>query len=427
MRQMIYLAGCCLLTLPLAQAVALSDEPWKTNDPIVVVEREMAREATRSGTNTLLWRFYVGPKLEIVDHILDEVIADSSVNNIWRFSTDNGRTWSQPLNLPDTLQHHEGVDYTMSVHTTGYDPTSDRLVGLWHRQVRFGGKFHNFCYYATSSDLGRTWSNPKQLRYEPGNVDFDPQNPLNPEFLDYNQAKPASNILVCRDGTLVVAMAHANAVKDPNELRAWRMGSLCFMGKWDPDVEDYRWTAGERIEISPDWSGRGLMEPSAVELTGGRILIIWRGSNNPTTDIQGRKWFSLSTDGGRTLAPVTDLRYDDGTQFYSPSSYHRMLRHSQNGNLYWIGNICPEPPSGNLPRRPLVIAEIDETIPALKKGTVTVIDDLQPGDSPKLQLSNFSTFENRETHAIELFLTRLGANPDDFWRASTYRYILRIK
>ena len=423
MRQTIFLAGFCLLMLPVAEA----DEPWKTNERIVVVEREMVREATRPGTNALLWRFYVGPNLEMVDHILDEVISDSSVNNMWRFSTDNARTWSEPLHLPDSLKHHEGVDYTMFVHTTGYDPASERLVGLWHRQVRFGGKYHNFCYYAVSSDLGRTWSDPKQLRYEPGSVDFDPKNPRNPEFLNYNQAKPASNILVYRDGTLVVAMAHANAIKDPNEIRAWRMGSLCFIGKWNADEKDYHWTPGERIEISPSWSGRGLMEPSSAELNDGRILIIWRGSNNPTSDIPGRKWYSLSTDGGRTLAPVSDLRYDDGTQFYSPSSYHHILRHSQNGKLYWVGNICSTPPSGNLPRRPLVIAEIDETVPALKKDTVTVIDDLRPGDSDKLQLSNFSIFENRETHAIELFLTRLGANPQDFWRANSYRYVLRIK
>ena len=29
-----------------------------------------------------------------------------------------------------------------------------------------------------------------------------------------------------------------------------------------------------------------------------------------------------------TLGPVEELKYDDGSSFYSPSSYHRMIRHS---------------------------------------------------------------------------------------------------
>ena len=100
-----------------------------------------------------------------------------------------------------------------------------------------------------------------------------------------------------------------------------------------------------------------------------------------------------------TLGPVRELKYDDGSSFYSPSSYHRMIRHSMSGKLYWIGNISAAPPSGNSPRYPLVIAEVDETIPALKKSTVTVIDDKQPGQTDAIQFSNFSLLEDRESHA----------------------------
>ncbi len=135
----------------------------------------------------------------------------------------------------------------------------------------------------------------------------------------------------------------------------------------------------------------------------------------------------MSEDGGRTLSPVAEWKYDDGDRFYSPSSIHRFLRHSQKGKLYWVGNICGDPPSGNSPRYPLIIAEVDETIPALKRETVTVIDTKAPGESPKLQLSNFSLLENRETHDIEIYLTRLGADPDDFWGSDAYRYTLRLK
>lgn len=225
---------------------------------------------------------------------------------------------------------------------------------------------------------------------------------------------------------MVHCVAHANAAADAkNDERAWRMGSLAFLGKWNAEERDYTWTAGERVEISPDVSSRGLMEPFAAELEDGRLLVIWRGSNTAKTP--GRKWFSVSTDGGRTLTSPEELKYDDGSRFYSPSSFHRMLRHTVTGKLYWVGNICPKPPSGNSPRYPLIIAEVDEALPALKRKTVTPIDDRRDEDSARLQLSNSSCFEDRESHALEVYLTRLGEDADDFWGASAYKYTLTLK
>jgi hypothetical protein len=58
---------------------------------------------------------------------------------------------------------------------------------------------------------------------------------------------------------------------------------------------------------------------------------------------------------------------------------------------------------------------------------VTAIDDRQPADSERLQLSNFSLLENRETHALEIYLTRIGADPKDFWGADAYKYTLTVK
>ena len=162
-----------------------------------------------------------------------------------------------------------------------------------------------------------------------------------------------------------------------------------------------------------------LMEPEAAELENGDVFVVWRGSDTPETP--GRKWFSLSTDGGRTLGPVRELAYDDGSRFYSPSSYHRMIRHGVTGRLYWIGNVCAEPPRGNSPRYPLVIAEVDEILPALKRGTVSAIDDRRPGQGPEVQYSNFSLLEDRETHELELYLTDYGADPAD-----CHRYRLRF-
>jgi hypothetical protein len=104
-----------------------------------------------------------------------------------------------------------------------------------------------------------------------------------------------------------------------------------------------------------------------------------------------------------------------------------MIRHSVTRKLYWLGNICAEPPAGNSPRYPLVIAEMDEAIPALKRRTVTAIDDRQPGQPAALQFSNFALLEDRETHALELYLTTYGQDPGSVYTADCYRYVLKLK
>ena len=386
------------------------------------MKKEVFFKSPRPKACAYVNRDYVGPGLELTEIQSLEEKSDFLTELRCRLSKDNGRTWSDAWTIPDTEFRHAGVAFYEGPGPKVYDPASGALVEIWLRQVEQEGRFNNFSYYRLSRDFGKTWTPPKQLCYEPGE-EFNAEKPLAPGFLGNNHAYCGSNILRHGNGTLIHAVAHANAPGDPqNDRRPWRMGSLCFVGKWDPGANDYRWTAGRRVEISPEWSSRGLMEPELAELADGRVLVIWRGSNTAATP--GRKWCSVSSDGGMTLAEVRELKYDDGTRFYSPSSYHRMLRHSVTGKLYWVGNICPEPPDGNSPRYPLVIAEVDEKTPALRRNTVTVIDDRQPSDSPSVALSNFSLLENRETHAIEVYVSRLGANPDDFWGSDAYRCTL---
>jgi hypothetical protein len=326
---------------------------------------------------------------------------------------------------PSSNVSYQGITVWEGSGCKLYDLQSGVLVEMWLRQIAQKAIYSNFTYYRFSRDHGQTWTQPKQLRYEPGDA-FDPQNPVKPSFLKPNQAYFGNNLLRHSNGTLIHCVAHANAPNDSgNDRRAWKMGSLCFIGNWNRDRQDYDWKAGQRIEIFPEKSSRGLMEPEVAELRGGRLLVVWRGSNTAKTP--GRKWFSISKDGGQTLDEVKEFGYDDGSIFYSPSSYHRMLRHSVTKKLYWIGNICIEPPSGNSPRYPLVIAEVDETIPALKRHTVTVIDDRRPGQPAAIQFSNFSLLENRETHELELHLTTYGQDPSNVYAADNYKYTLLLQ
>jgi len=83
------------------------------------------------------------------------------------------------------------------------------------------------------------------------------------------------------------------------------------------------------------------------------------------------------------------------------------LRHST-GRLFWLGNILPTNPTGNRPRYPFVIGEVDRISGALQRETVTVIDDRGPGDGELLSLANFYAREDRETREIVLHMSRQG-------------------
>ena len=411
----------CLLAVSLLAADTAEPPPWKVNKPIVTVKKELFYKHPRPLAAATGYDEYIGPKLERKETRALEVADDVSGESTAKFSTDNGRTWADFQAVEDHSPELKGLGGGPTV----YDPNSGVLVGMFMRQYSLGTTWNNFTYYRYSRDFGRTWTKPKQLTYEPGE-EFDQKNPLKPGFLQKNQAYRGCNIEICRNGTLVHCVAFANAPNDPNnDKQTWRMGSLCFVGKWDPKAEDYNWKAGKRVEISPDVSSRGLMEPEVAELKDGRLLVVWRGSDTPKTP--GRKWFSISKDGGLTLTDPAEWKYDDGSQFYSPSAWHRMLRHSVSGKLYWFGNICPEPPEGNWPRYPLIIAEVDEKTAALKRSTVTAIDDRKPGQSNRLQFSNFSLLENRETHELEMLLTIYSEDPSDWRNADCYKYTLTLK
>ena len=98
-----------------------------------------------------------------------------------------------------------------------------------------------------------------------------------------------------------------------------------------------------------------------------------------------------------------------------------------------IGNISDTPPEGNWPRRPLCIAEVDEETTALVIASVRVVDDYEPGAdaSERVQFSNFSLIENRETGDLEMYLTRYGEfgeiGTPRYYESDVFRYVLSFK
>ena len=251
------------------------------------------------------------------------------------------------------------------------------------------------------------------IRYQDG-PDYDPAKLRDPAFVGTNYAVFYYNIIPAPGG----------GVMFPADTSG---GARVFIGRWDKGERRYRWTAGALVSISPKLSGY-VAEPWLAVLGDGRILLDLRGTNRGTEPrAPGRHWYSLSSDGGKTWTEPADWRYDDGEQFFSPATMAKVLRHSRTGKLYWFGNISRGPTSGNSPRYPFYIAEIDESRPAIKRATCTVIDDYAPRrDTPAVQFSNFFVFENRQTHEFELYLSPYGQYAN-VYQASVYQYVITLK
>ncbi|MDD5678619.1 MAG: hypothetical protein PHW60_11635 [Kiritimatiellae bacterium] len=355
----------------------------------------------------------------------EERFTTSSASDVYlhhqrRISADNGRTWSDLEPIKDMVAQtpQGGIAAYLCAHTVDrkrgavYQPLMRRLwPGMkaytmpWDKAYKTPLIDHTFVIENAGTQ--------RMMKYEEG-PDFDPENPFDPAFCKTNRAYYGSGMAIGDDSAVFFPLSCITS-NGRNEDR-----QCIVLMRRDPVGGD--WRTSNQQYISPDLSSRGLLEePDAAILRNGNILVVCRGHNTVATP--GRKWMLLSTDGGRTLGPVDEFRYDDGSSFYSPSSIHRFVRSSKTGRLYWIANILPRPPEGGRPRYPLQICEIDEDIPAVKKGTLCVIDNRRENEPELIQLSNFSVIENRETLDMEIYLSRLGEDPKRPMRSGVYRYI----
>ncbi len=436
-------------------ASALQEGGGAASVPICDVTREIYARSPGPGIAAIVSVQYLGPGLRRREIHAREAKSDLGEKFRVRTSEDNGRTWTgfEPLGLgTDALRQGENFMEELSF-AVQYDPASRRTIEILFRRVFLGdpekamaaywkGEIRMFdhCFYRLSADDGRTWTEPRQLLYEDG-ARFDPENWAEPGFLAANQMYGGYEITPLSNGRIaypaIVSVPYEEDAEDRETCRAvpWYAGRdrvygvLCFIGSWRADKGDYDWTSSRPVWVKRRVSTRGFAEPALAELADGRLMMELRGSNvhlDPQR-FPGRKWLSLSSDGGRTWGPAADLRFDTGEQFWAPATFAKLIRSSRTGKLYWIGNISRGPAEGNGPRYPLTIAEIDERLAALKKNTLTAIDDRGPGDAAGLQLSNFSLLENRETGELEIFLTRLGERSDSIFSADAYKYTLKLR
>ncbi|MFH1007163.1 MAG: exo-alpha-sialidase [Candidatus Latescibacterota bacterium] len=348
-------------------------------------------------------------------------------------SDDNGRTWSEPEQLPQAVRH-EGD--TVIEFGTGTPVIVDAERGVCIRfsreivmpggQVLEGCK-HRKIFYEVSRDNGATFGALKQL-IEQG-PEFDAGHYMKGVFDGQNSATMGALLVLSRREILlpvyIFPVDETGALYNP--FGSYTFGDVGFLrGTLTEDAEDVAWETTQIIRVDPDLSIRGLDEPTLTRPSDGRILCICRGTHGARGDATpGGSWVSVSSDEGRSWSAVRRLGYDDGGMLYLPSSISHLIRHSS-GKLYWISNIVPAPAQGNSPRYPLTIARINEESPSVIRESMTVIDTRQEGEAETLQLSNFSVYEDRETGEIVVTLARLFPQDPNDWTAPCVKYALAL-
>ena len=362
---------------------------------------------------------YIDGKLTREELWSSECESDAPREHKRRTSPDNGRTWSEFESIETQVNEQRPDGGLLTARcSTHFDLNTNTLYRIILRRLWPGMKLYTYNWQTGEhpfDDHVSILENErvdKLMRYEEG-PEFDPANPFAPAFCIANRSYPGSGMAFAPDGTAYYPIVCYKS----GTSYSFNRGGVRLMRR---DAKSGQWSASAPQYIGPEISSRGLLEPDVALLKNGDLLIVCRGSDTPTTP--GRKWMCRSSDGGRTLSPVEEFRWSDGSRFYSPSSFHRFFRASRNGTLYWIGNIVPEPPHGNLPRHPLQIVEVDERKAALIKDSLIVVDDRREGEPVAMQLSNWSQLENRETLDWEIYLTRIGENAERFWESGVFRY-----
>ncbi|MCD6335304.1 MAG: exo-alpha-sialidase [Candidatus Latescibacteria bacterium] len=281
-------------------------------------------------------------------------------------------------------------------------------------------------YRQGSDDNGKTFGPLKQL--VEGGPEFDATHYMKGVFDGKNSATMSSHLVLSSREILVAA--YIFPIDENGELYnlfgGYTFGDVGFiLGTLTEDASDMTWETTQIIRIDPALSIRGFSEPTLARLQDGRILCICRGSGGAKGDATpGGSWVTVSPDEGRSWSAVRRLEFDDGGMLFVPSSISHLLRHS-NGRLYWIANIVPAPPSGNGPRYPLVLVEINEDSLSVIRESMTLIDTKQEGEADSLQLSNFGVYEDRETGEIIVTAAHLFAKDPDDWTAPCVKYSIQ--
>ncbi|HEY0769655.1 MAG TPA: hypothetical protein VGD31_04920, partial [Sphingobacteriaceae bacterium] len=112
-------------------------------------------------------------------------------------------------------------------------------------------------------------------------------------------------------------------------------------------------------------------------------------------------------NGGKSWTKPEPLGFDNEKPLYSPSAMSTLFKHSS-GRYFWVGNMTEKNSEGNLPRWPLVMAELDPGNLKLISNSLLVLDTQKEEDKSRgrLDISHITLMEDRLTKEIILTYPR---------------------
>ena len=379
------------------------------------------------------WAAYCSAKRPRLCQVYHEQRDSDRPDDVFRrFSDDNGKTWGRAEVIHTCTRRGEYV-IRHGVGPALFDADRNRFL-LFELEDTLKGddlmasRAYRRIFYQVSADEGKTFS-PRMPVVEKGQ-EFSPEHPMRGIVIGKTAAMVGGQPIRTSSGKIILplyfwALDENGEFYLPYKAKGvpWFINVMFLIGTWSEDSSTLEWQSSDVVSIDPKLSTEGLDEPAVAELSDRkRLVAIYRGSNDRgAPGMTSHKWTTVSSDGGRTWTKPAPLCYSDGGGLYSSSSYSALLRHS-NGKLYWIGNISPTNPDGMSPRYPLVIAEIDQQNLGVKRQSVIIVDTRRDGER-EVSLSNFGTYEDRETREVVLTLPR--QMPDD-WNAPCMEYRIDV-
>jgi hypothetical protein len=396
--------------------------------PIVRVTKTLLALAPSDAQEAVIADYRTGPgaiRLRFRTSSADDI----NTANRLSLSLDDGITFGPDVALPDDTVVYPGpVTTDESGWPTTWDATAGRAVGFWQRQITGGdSRLHDWTFLVVSSNYGLSWGTPLPLTYE-GYTPFDPLLPT--ANYDNNEATAGDNIIRLRSGRLYLPVGGCSDPADPSNLsRTTKLGAMAFTAHWTGST--YAFQASNRIGIPITTSSRGLSEALAAELRNEKVLNLYRASNTgAAVAAPAVRYYSIATvgsDGSIVLTAPAEFTYSDGGRLFSPASGAQFIRHLGTGKLYVVGNFISANTTGNVPRFPLSIGEVDEALYGVKRETMTVIDDRMPGTDPLgIQYSGVNLINVYGSNDWHLSLANLGydaAHPD---KGNAYLYTLKF-
>ena len=451
--------------LRLFEIAAFEIVEYKAKDPQyeVLVEQEMIVPASGTGVAEKRLHYYLDAEGTVRKEIKEFQSKDDTADyREYRFSYDNGKTWTEWIREPLPAREPVGNDeidenlgYQNAQHV--YNPVVGHFVSLQCQFIYIDGyaatEAHYWAGYTRPmhsflmiEELDGTARDRVLVKYEAGS-DYDRATYRTTDYLTTNISR-GSDLIVLANGDILfnlcipVNVACEMAGLDLQEVfpttgglgHAWAL--LVARGVWNTDTQQYDITYSEPVIVDDTLSTRGLSEPMFAELSGGRIICIFRTATEKVAGWTYRldpnapacKYYVISEDGGKTFSEPKPWCYEDGEIVYSPSSFCQVVNSEINGKLYWIGNSCRKTEvNGPYPRFPLYLIEINQETGLAIRESVVLIDTRRTGESEKVQLSNFCILENKEIGALEIYLSKL----DQFsgkhkYDCETWKYTLYL-